>query len=164
MRRVVMMVVALLAMTAGVWAEEKDKKFSPEKFQADLEQYITENAALTPEESARFFPVYRELGQKLRHLYQQQQQIEKSKPQGDANCREAIEQSDRLDIEMKQLQQQYHRRFMDILSSEKIYMILKAENRFYRRALRGMGNWPNDANHNKNGKRGGFRKDLPKRQ
>jgi len=139
MKRVVTMVMALLVMTVGAWAEEKEKKFSPEKFQADLEQYITSEAALTSEEAARLFPVYREMGQKIRKMFQQQQQISKSKPQGDASCREAIEQSDRLDIEMKQVQQQYHRRFMEILPPDKIYKVLKAENRFHRRALRGMG-------------------------
>lgn len=137
-----MMVVALLAATAGAWAQDKDNKFSPEKFQADLEQFITKEAALTPEEAARLFPVYREMGQKTRRLYQQQQQIGKSKPEGDANCREAIEQCDRLDIEMKQLQQQYHRRFMELLSPEKVYRVLRAETRFHRKALRGMGERP----------------------
>lgn len=142
MKQFVIMVMALLSVTAVAWADDKDKKFSPEKFQADLEQFITKEAALTPEEAARLFPVYREMGQKVRQLFQQQQQISRSKPQGDANCREVIEQCDRLDIEMKQLQQQYHRRFMELLPPEKIYRVLRAETRFHRRALRGMGDGP----------------------
>ena len=31
--------------------------FDPKRFQAELEQFITTNACLTPREAAKFFPV-----------------------------------------------------------------------------------------------------------
>ena len=40
----------------GIHAEEP-QKFSPEKFQAAMEQFIAHEACLTPEESAVFFPL-----------------------------------------------------------------------------------------------------------
>jgi len=130
-----MMTMAALMLTALAALADDDKKFSPAKFQAELEQYVTREAELTADEAARFFPVYREMGQRQRELFRQQQQLGKPRPQGDDACRAAIEQSDRIDIEVKQLQQQYHRRFMELLPPQKVYRILKAENRFHRRAL-----------------------------
>ena len=150
------MLLALVLATLTAVADDNKKKFSPEKFQAELEQYITREAELTADEAARFFPVYREMGQRQRQLFQQQQQLDKPRPQGDDACRTVIEQSDRLDIEVKQLQQQYHRRFMELLPPQKVYRILKAEYRFHRRALhQGQGKGPglHDGKKGKKGKR-----------
>ena len=137
MKHFLLTLLALVAISMAATAEEKEKSFSPEKFQADMEQFIATEAQLTADDAARFFPVYREKGEQQRRLYHQQQQIGRQHPKGEDACRQAIEQSDRLEIEIKQLQQQYHRRFLEILPAEKVYRILKAETRFHHRALRG---------------------------
>ena len=45
------------------------KPFNPEKFEAELEQYIVTEVCLSPRESAQFFPLYREMRRKQRALF-----------------------------------------------------------------------------------------------
>ena len=56
------------------------KPFDPAKFQADLEQFITVEACLTPSEAAAFFPLYREMTRKQRALYEQKLKSNSCKP------------------------------------------------------------------------------------
>ena len=58
--RIIILMVMLLMGITGIQAQNgrKHPAFDPKKFQAELEQYITTNAALTPGEAARFFPMY----------------------------------------------------------------------------------------------------------
>ncbi|MFQ9809366.1 MAG: hypothetical protein ACLRYB_07070 [Segatella copri] len=50
----------------------------------------------------------------------------------------AIRRKDELDIQLKQLQQEYHSRFMTILPPNKVFSVIKAEERFHRQAFRRM--------------------------
>ena len=56
------------------------KPFDPAKFQADLEQFITVEACLTPSEAAAFFPLYREMTRKQRALYEQMREDRRVNP------------------------------------------------------------------------------------
>lgn len=49
MKKLLVFAVLMFVVALGASAEEQ-QKFSPEKFQADLEQYITTEAGLTNEE------------------------------------------------------------------------------------------------------------------
>ena len=59
--------LALVCSVSVMQADEPQKnggepqKFSPEKFQAELERFMTQEAGLTADESAKFFPLYREM-------------------------------------------------------------------------------------------------------
>ena len=88
-----------LFMTLGIIAHEhqQQQKFSPEKFQADLEQFITKEACLTPQEAAKFFPIYREMQGKLRVIYDLQRKLGKVKPADEKGCEQAIRQRDEYD-------------------------------------------------------------------
>ena len=119
--------------------EQKKEKFSPEKFDAELQNYIVKEANLSQQEAAEFFPVYKEMQQKQRALFDRLRKLGKDKPQDEKACQEAIRQHDDLEIEMKKIQQAYHNRFMELLPASKVYNIMKAEDRFHRRMLRGWG-------------------------
>lgn len=126
--------------TLGLSAQEQKKeKFSPEKFDAELQNYIVKEANLSQQETAEFFPVYKEMQQKQRALFDRLRKLGKDKPQDEKACQEAIRQHDDLEIEMKKIQQAYHNRFMELLPASKVYNIMKAEDRFHRRMLRGWG-------------------------
>lgn len=128
----------LLMLTLAVSAQEQ-KKFSPQQFQADLEQYITKEAQLTSEEAARFFPVFREMQEKQRAQSKLLMNPRKERPSDEAAYRKAIEQRDVAELEQKKIQQQYHQRFFRLLSAKKVYDVLHAEDRFLRQAFRNWG-------------------------
>ena len=91
-------VFLLLSMTLAVSAQDnnhqKQERFSPEKFEAELHDFIVSEAHLTSQEEAKFFPLYREMQQKQRAIFNHQRDISKQKPQNDEACKKIIQERD----------------------------------------------------------------------
>jgi hypothetical protein len=140
MKRIVFAFFSLL-MTIAMVAQEQQRpqfqKFSPEKFQADLEQFIAREACLSPQEAAKFFPIYREMMGKQRIIYERQRQMGWMKPASEKECSKSIRQRDEYDLELKRIQQTYHNKFLSVISACKLWDVINAEDRFHRMMLRG---------------------------
>ena len=136
MKKLLCITLCLFYLTL-VKAQEQ-QKFSPEKFQADLEQYITTEAGLTTEEAAKFFPLYREMQQKQRVVYNKMHELFKL-PHDEASCKRAVQRRDQLEIELKQIAQTYHNKFLRVLPASKVIGTIIAEDKFHRRAFRKFG-------------------------
>jgi hypothetical protein len=130
-------ILSLLLLTS-ICVSAQQPKFDPAKFDADLEQFITTEACLSPQQASAFFPVYREMLRKERVLFDQMRRYRHRDTSDDAACRDAIEQQDKLDIQIKEIQQEYHNKFMKILPEGKVFKILRAEEKFHRQAFRRM--------------------------
>ena len=128
-------ITLLLLMTVTVSAQ--DKRFSPEKFEADLRSFITKEASLTPQEADKVFPVFRELREKQRAIYDKMRKMGMDKPQGDEACKDAIVEYDKLNLELRQLEVNYHKKMLKLVSASKVYDMIKAENRFHRQMMKG---------------------------
>ena len=137
MKKLLVFAVLMFVVALGASAEEQ-QKFSPEKFQADLEQYITTEAGLTNEEAAKFFPLYREMQQKQRVVYNKIHELFKL-PHDEASCKRAIQRRDQLEIELKQIAQTYHNKFLRVLPASKVIGTIIAEDKFHRRVFRKFG-------------------------
>ena len=96
-------IVSIVAVWTMLAFAQEQKKFSPEQFIAELEQYVTQEARLTPQEAAKFFPLYREQMKRQRPLHQKMRRLSKDKPADENGCMVAIQECDKLDMEMKQL-------------------------------------------------------------
>ena len=118
---------------------QETRKVSPEKFQAEMEQFITKEANLTPEEAAKFFPLFREMQQKQRAIFAKVRKEGFVKPVDDASCRKLVERRDANELEQKKIQQLYHQKFFSVISPSKVFDVLIAEERFHRRAFRNWG-------------------------
>lgn len=130
----------LMLCTFGVANGQHKKRppFNPAKFEADLEQFITVNACLSPSQAASFFPVYRQMMKKQRALFDEMRRLRMINPKDNEACEEAIRKQDELDIQIKQLQQEYHGRFLMMLPANKVLAIIKAEEKFHRQIFRKM--------------------------
>ncbi len=130
----------LMLCTFGVanGQHRKHPPFNPAKFEADLEQFITVNACLSPSQAASFFPVYRQMMKKQRALFDEMRRLRMTNPKDNEACEEAIRKQDELDIQIKQLQQEYHGRFLMMLPANKVLSIIKAEEKFHRQIFRKM--------------------------
>ncbi len=136
-RRLLPLFMALLVCSSTV-AQRHRGRLTPERFQAELEQYITSKAGLTPSEASRFFPVYSEMMKKHRALHEKIKSLKRIKPVSEIECKKNIQSRDKLEIEIRQLQKTYHAKFMQMLPASKVYDILKAEDQFHRQAFRRM--------------------------
>lgn len=139
--------ISMMFLLAGVLVCQADEpqKFSPEKFQAEMEQFITKEAGLTADEAAKFFPIYRKMQQKQRGVFAKVREESRLKPTDDASCKRLVQKRDEVELELKKIQQTYHNKFFTVLSASKVFDVLRAEERFHRRAFR---NWGQGFNHN----------------
>ena len=151
LRTTVLMILMLCTFGVANGQHRKRPPFNPAKFEADLEQFITVNACLSPSQAASFFPVYRQMMKKQRALFDEMRRLRMINPKDNEACEEAIRKQDELDIQIKQLQQEYHNRFMYLLPASKVLKIIKAEEKFHRQAFKRARQW--HQNHPKHVKR-----------
>ena len=130
----ILMVFCMLAI--GLCAQEK-QRFSPEKFEADMVAYITREAQLSQQECEGFFPLLKEMHNKQRELYGKIRKIGKERPADDKAFAEAVKEVDRMNIELKQIEEQYHQNMLKKIPASKLYDAIKAENRFHRQMMKG---------------------------
>ena len=138
LRTTVLMILMLCTFGVANGQHRKRPPFNPAKFEADLEQFITVNACLSPSQAASFFPVYRQMMKKQRALFDEMRRLRMINPKDNEACEEAIRKQDELDIQIKQLQQEYHVRFLMMLPANKVLSIIKAEEKFHRQIFRKM--------------------------
>lgn len=137
--------LGLQAQGQGPWQgqrrqhqQQQQQQFSPEKFEQQMQEYMTKEAKLSEQEAAKFFPVYKEMHDKQRALFARQRELANVKPCDEEGCLKVIKESDEIDLELKRIQQTYHQRFIKLLSASKVYDIMKAEQHFHRSL---MTNW-----------------------
>jgi len=150
MRRIHIILLALFA-TLSLCAQDNNQqqqRFSPEAFDAAMQEYITREAGLNAQEAAKIFPVYKEMMAKQRAVFEKQRKMVRVKPQDEAGCLKAIKERDDYDLELKRIQQTYHNKFLELLSASKVYDILKAEDDFHRSFMR---NWGRNQRHSRHG-------------
>ena len=131
-------IIMLLLLTVTVDAQNakpNEKKFDPEKFMQEQEAFITKQAKLTTQESARFFPLFRELQNKQRTLFHKQRKYAKSKPQNDKEAAKIIAEIDQTELQIKKLQTDYHNKFCKVIPATKVFQCLQAEERFKRHIM-----------------------------
>ena len=138
MKTTVLMILMLCTFGVANGQHKKRPPFDPAKFEADLEQFITVNACLSPSQAASFFPVYRQMMKKQRALFDEMRRLRMINPKDNEACEEAIRKQDELVIQIKQLQQEYHGRFLMMLPANKVLSIIKAEEKFHRQIFKKM--------------------------
>lgn len=130
-------IISILLVLCSVLAiAQEPKKFDPAQFEADLEQFVTTEARLTPAESAEFFPLYREMRKKQMAYFCDHRRWQYVDEADDKACADAIRRIDNNDLEIKRLQQAYHEKFLRILPASKVYRIIKAEEKFHRQQFK----------------------------
>lgn len=134
MKKSLWILVCLMLSLTGV---AQERKFSPEKFEADLEAFITKEAKLNESEAAKFFPLFREMHQKQRSIYMKMRNYGKEKPATADACAAAIRNRDKLNMELSQLEQTYHKKMMQVVSPSKVYDAIRAESNFHRQMMKG---------------------------
>lgn len=131
------LVLLVALMTLPLQAHDKPK-FDPARFQADLEQFITTEAGLNPRQAAAFFPLYREMQKKQRMLFNKMRCYQHVDTRDQRAAEKAIRECDLIDLEMKELQQAYHKKFCKILPAGVVWNIIRADEKFHRQAFQRM--------------------------
>lgn len=133
---VIFITFCLLVSSATVQPQRGKRRFNPQKFQAELEQFITTESGLTPQESAAFFPVYRDMRKKQMTYFAEGRRFRHLNVTDEKACEEAIRKHAANEVKIKEIQQQYHLQFLTILPACKVFKIIRAEEKFHRQMMR----------------------------
>lgn len=103
-----------------------------DKIRAAHAAYVTERLELTSSEAEKFWPVYREYGEKRRELREQFREAR----QRDTDEKTLLD----LDLKIKQqeldLEKEYSQRFLKIIDAEKLLKLRQAEGDFRKLIMR----------------------------
>ena len=157
MKKLIALVVLLCGFMPVLWAADGcDQHLSREDFRNKQKAFIIEQAGLTKEEAAKFFPVYFELQEKKKKLNDESWSLMrqgKDDKTTEAQYEEIVAKVCDNRIAADRLDKSYLDRFKKILSNKKIFLVQRAEMRFHREMLKGMnrkdgGNDPNRKKEN----------------
>lgn len=137
MKKILIVLVMLLSVSQ-IYAQGPGGKFNPKRFEAEMQQFITVEAGLTPMEAAKFFPLFKEMQEKQRLLFEQMNTYRHIDTSDDKASLQAIKKMDEIDVQMKKLQQQYHLKFCKVLPPGKVLQVLQADEKFHRQAFKRM--------------------------
>lgn len=134
----------LMMIVSVTWAQKTHhKRMSPQEFQTKQEAFITTQVGLTKEEAGAFFPLYFELQDRKRELnegvWKMIRRLDKAEDVTEAEYEVSIERMYDMRISSDQLDKSYFEKFKKVLSCKKIFLVQKAEIRFHREMLKGMG-------------------------
>lgn len=116
---------------------------NPEEFRAKQKAFIIDRAELTKEEAAKFFPIYFELQDRKKKIFDESWSlIRKGKEDNISENQylEIIEQVCDNRIASDRLDKLYLDKFKAILSAKKIYLIQRAEMHFHKELLKNIHN------------------------
>jgi hypothetical protein len=137
--------IILLTATASMAQEHngpKEKRpFSPEEFQAKQKAFITEKAALTPEEAEAFFPLFFELQKKKFELERNARKDfkrQRNERMSEDECRKFVYNMADVKIEVAKLEREYTDKYLQVLSPCKVRKVQFAEGSFQRDLMKKM--------------------------
>ncbi|MGN0221781.1 MAG: hypothetical protein ACI4BA_06645 [Prevotella sp.] len=148
--RTFVLCLALFVVAGGYAQPQHGKKgartdnqaMSPHDYQKALIDFIVKEAELNAQEQATFIPLYKKFGAQKRVVFDKRKNLGRKKPQSEKECREVIQQQDKYDLEIKEIEQQYHNKILEKIPANKVYDILKAEDRFHRKMLKRWSDTP----------------------
>ena len=142
MKKLIALLVLLCGFMPLLWAADGcDQHLSREEFRTKQKAYIIEQAKLTKEEAAKFFPIYFELQDKKKKLNDESWNLMrkgKDDKTTEAQYKEINEKIAENRIAADQLDRTYLDKFNKILSSKKIFLVQRAEMRFHREMIKGI--------------------------
>jgi hypothetical protein len=116
------------------------EKIDFDKFKAEKIAFITARLDLTVEEAQTFWPIYNEFDKKNNELMREEHELHREIKHNetelnDKEIEQKIDRSIAISIEQANLRLEYHNKYKQVLSIQKIGKLYEAENEFRRDLL-----------------------------
>lgn len=140
MKKLIVLVVIWCSLMPLLQAADGcEQHLSPDEFRAKQKAFIIEQAGLTKEEAAKFFPMYFELQEAKKKLNDESWSLMRKgrdEKATEAEYEQIVEKISDNRIASDRLDRDYLSKFKKVLSWKKIYLVQRAEARFHREMLR----------------------------
>ena len=132
MKNIIRIAIVALAFTA---TEASGQEKPRERLEAYRIAFFTRKLNLTPDEAAKFWPLYNEYQMKKNQIQLEKVRINRDFNQNELNmtAKELSDMGDRfvaLEMQSANLTQEYHRKFKEVLSPVKVLRLYQAENQY----------------------------------
>lgn len=115
------------------------REFNPELYMKKMNEFVAREAHLTEAESAKFFPLLKEMLNQQHSLKQQQRELMmrgwKNPNMPEAEYEKMVTRLAALEVDIKKVEQNYYKRFHTVLPWKKVYAVRIALSRFQMEAL-----------------------------
>lgn len=142
MKKLIVLFIMMSSVMPALWATGRcNQRLTQDEFRAKQKAYITEKAGLTQEEVAKFFPLFFELQDQKKQLNDKAWKairMGKDEDTTEAEYEEIMESVYDSRVASDLLDKTYFKKYKEILSCKKIYLIQKAEMKFHRELLKNM--------------------------
>lgn len=136
MKKLIVLFMMIVGVMPSLRASGKcDQRLTQEEFRERQKAYITENAGLTQAEAAKFFPLFFELQDRKKKLNDEAWKLirrGKNEHTTETGYEEIMEGIYGARVASDLLDQTYFKKYKEILSCKKIYLIRRAEMKFHR--------------------------------
>ncbi|MFO7999712.1 MAG: hypothetical protein R6U46_00605 [Marinilabilia sp.] len=140
---VIFLLVFLSGLTVDVFAQHDDegKKNRIERLKSQKVAFLTEKIDLTSSEAQEFWPIYNEFSDKMESLHHNMKNnikdLHKSLDSLSSSEKEAaIDRHVEYDLEKARLEKEYHQKFKEVLSIDKVIKLYEAEHEFKKKMLK----------------------------
>lgn len=131
--------VLLIAVSLQGFAQGK-KFIDYDKFKSEKVAFITTRIDLTVDEAQKFWPLYNEYDKQINDLVAEEHDIHRDlrhnrETFSDKELEEKLDRRVEINLERANLMFEYHKKFKEILSVEKVSALYDAENDFRKELL-----------------------------
>ena len=138
MKRIISLLILVLAITSTATAQNSRTKFSTDMYQAKHEMIIRE-CGLTMTQQKHFMPLYeqmeREIYQVNRNARALAAEVEKKKNPTDRDYEAAASALSRTRIQEGEIEAKYFEKFSKILTKKQLFLLKQAEVKFTRQMI-----------------------------
>lgn len=142
MKKIALLLMGILAGSV-IFAQSQGEDVE-EKYYAQKVAYLTTEMDLSADESAAFWPLYNEHEKKQTALKNEMKTFHKKLHENESELseqesKEALVFFQKHMTQMNNLQIEYQNKYLEVISAQKVLLMLKAEKEFRRNLLRKLG-------------------------
>ena len=148
----IMLALLMAVVTFSAYADEKKDGRNPfQEFAKRQEKAIIDEALLSEKQVEAFMPIYREYKKSLFALGRQKFELKKNSRE---NFGAVLSQLAEIEAKEAQTKKEFYEKGANAITAEKMFRVLRAEERFYHNMIRG-GHDRGKAPQHRGGRKGG---------
>ena len=125
LQRIVLLVVCMLSMSLAGNAQQHHQKSDP-KLKAIKVALISDRMALTPEQSAKFWPVYNRYEDEMRLVWREKRALNDA----ENKAKDKVDRLQALEEKKVQIRGKYKNEFLSVVSADQLAAMYSAEIEF----------------------------------
>lgn len=137
MKKIFLMLLLSAAAFAGYAEGKKQENPNFKAFEKRQEAYIINEALLSESQAQTFMPIYREYKKSLFALGRQKFELKKNSRE---NFGAVLSQLAEIEAKEAQTKKEFYEKGANAITAEKMFRVIRAEERFYHNMLRGNHN------------------------